>query len=129
MSPFPNFPEKTYIVNEIPPVVSDENVSEILAVKVEESHLNLEEKEELFNNVSLFSDVFIEGIKGLPQTPPLEYKIELNDTSPSKSKPYNLGPILEEIARRQIQEYMDAGFYVRGESEYASPSFVVVKPR
>jgi hypothetical protein len=46
-----------------------------------------------------------------------------------KSKSYNLAPILEEIARRQIQEYMDAGFYVRDESEYVSPAFVVSKPQ
>ena len=98
-----SFP-KSYLVNEIPPVNSGENVSEIIALKVEESHLNLEEKEELLNTVSVFSDVSIEGIQGLPQTPLLRYKIELNGTSPLKIKPHNLGPILEEIARRQIQE-------------------------
>jgi hypothetical protein len=128
MSPFPNLPEDTYLVNEIPPVNSNENVCEILAVKVEESHLDLEEREELLNTVSLFSDVSIEGIKDLTQTPLLQYKIELNDTSPLKSKHYNLGRILEEIARSQIQEYIDAGFNVRGESEYVSPAFVVIKP-
>jgi hypothetical protein len=36
MSPFPNLPEDTYLVNAIPSVNSDENISEILAVKVEE---------------------------------------------------------------------------------------------
>ena len=76
-----------------------------------------------------FSDVFIEGIKSSPQTLLLEYKIDLNDTSPLKSNPHNLGPILEEIAGRQIQEYMNVGFYVRSESKYMSPAFVVVMPK
>ena len=77
MSPFPNLSEDTYLVNEIPPVNSDENVSEILAVMVEESHLDLEEKEELLNIVSLFSDVFIERIKSLPQYPLLDIRSSL----------------------------------------------------
>ena len=47
------------------------------------------------------------------QSPLLEYKIELYDDSPLKSKPYVPGPILEEIARRLIQEYVDSGFYLR----------------
>ena len=64
--------------------------------------------------------------KVLPQSFLLEYKIELKNASPLKSKPYNLGPILEEIARRQIQEYMHAGFYVRDETEYVSPAFALV---
>jgi len=53
----------------------------------------------------------------LQQTPSLEYKIELRDTSPFKSKPDNLASVLEKIARRQIQKYMDACFYVRRGSE------------
>jgi len=68
-SPFPNLPEDTYLVNEIPSVNSDENVHEIFAAKVEISHLDLEEKEELLNAVSRFSDFFIAGIKVSPQTP------------------------------------------------------------
>ena len=42
------------------------------------------------------------------QTALLEYKIERNDASLLSPQPYNLGPILEETAQRQIQEYMDA---------------------
>jgi hypothetical protein len=43
--------------------------------------------------------------------------------------PQSLRPVLEEIARRQIQEYMDSGFYLRGQLEHVSPAFVVAKPK
>ena len=71
----------------------------------------------------------MDGIKGSPQTPLLEYKIELCDDLPLKSNPYIVEPILEEIARGLIQEYVDSGFYIKGESEYVSPCFVFIKPR
>jgi len=58
----------------------------------------------------------------------LENEIEVYDDSPLKSKPYILGPILEDIARRLNHEYVDSGSYVKGESEYVSACFVVVKP-
>jgi hypothetical protein len=31
--------------------------------------------------------------------------------------------------KRLIQQYVDAGFYIRGTSQYVSPAFVVVKPK
>ena len=55
MSRVSNLPEDTDLVNEIPLVHTDENVSEILAAEVEESDLELEEKQELLNTVSVSS--------------------------------------------------------------------------
>jgi hypothetical protein len=68
--------------------------------------------------VSLYQDVFIEGIEGLPQTPLHEFRVELNDYSPLIPKPYAVVPILEEIMKRLIQQYVDAGCYIRETSQY-----------
>ena len=86
-------------------------------------------KRTFLNLVSLYQDIFIEGIEELPQTPLLEFRVELNDYSPLIQKPYVVGPVLEEIMKRRIQQYVDAGFYIRGTSQYVSPAFVVVKPK
>jgi hypothetical protein len=62
------------------------------------------------NWVSLYQDIFIEEVEELPQTPLLEFRIELNDYSPLIQKPYVVGPVLEEIIKRLIQQYVDAEF-------------------
>ena len=97
--------------------------------KVEGSDLNEDQKEALLNLVGLYQDIFTKGIEGLPQTPLLEFRVELNDYSPLIQKPYVVGPVLEEIMKRLIQQYVDAGFYIRGTSQYVSPAFVVEKSK
>ena len=59
ISSFPNLPEDTNFVNETSPINPEENVFKILESKVEESYFKFEEKEKLFNTVSLISEVFI----------------------------------------------------------------------
>jgi len=86
--------------------------------KVEGSDLNEDQKEDLLILVSLYQDVLIEEIEGLPQTPLLEFRVELHDYSPLIQKPYVVRPVLEEILKRLIQRYADAGFYIRGTSQY-----------
>jgi len=49
MSAFLILPEYSYTVHEILPVNTDENVSDVFLVKVEEKDLNLEENDELFS--------------------------------------------------------------------------------
>jgi hypothetical protein len=44
-------------------------------------------------------------------------------------KPYVVWPVLEEIIKRVIQQYVDAGFYIQGASQYVSPAFFVLKPK
>jgi hypothetical protein len=97
--------------------------------KIEGSDLNEYKKEDLLNLVNLYQDIFIEGIEGLPQTRLLEIRVELNDYSPLIRKRYEVGPVVEEIMKRLIQHYVDAGFYIRGTFQYVSPAFVVVKPK
>jgi len=70
-----------------------------------------------------------QSLSGLPQTPVLELREELNDYSPLIQKPYVVMPVLEEIMKRLIQQYVDTGFHIRGTSQYASPGFVVLKPK
>ena len=67
--------------------------------------------------------------KGLPQTPLLEFPVELNDYFPLIQKSYVVGSVLEEIMKRLILQYVDAGFYIRGTSQYVSPVFGMVKPK
>ena len=69
--------------------------------------------------VSLYQDILLEGIQGLAQTPLLEFRVQLNDYYPLIQKPYVVGPVLEEIMERLIQQYVDAGFYIRG-TQYVS---------
>jgi len=128
---FPNLPEDAFLIDEIPGFSKgkENDIGSILLEKVEVSDLNEDQKEDLLNLVSLYQDIFIEGIEGLPQTPLLEFRVKLNDYSPLIQKPYVVGPVLEEIMKRLIQQYVDAGFYIRGTSQYVSPAFVVVKPK
>ena len=89
---------------------------------------NTSDSIKMISRLSLYQDTFIEEIEGLPQTPLLEFHVELSDYSPLIQKHYVVGPVLEEIMKRLIQQYVDAGFYIRGTSQCVSPAFVVVKP-
>jgi hypothetical protein len=128
---FPNLLKDSILIDEIPGFSNgkENDVGSILLEKVEGSDLNEDQKEDLLNLVSLYQTVFIDGIEGLPQTPLLEFRVELNDYSPLIQKPYVVGLFLEETMKRLIQQYVDAGFYIRGTSQYVSPAFVVVKPK
>ena len=86
--------------------------------KVEGSDLNKDQKEDLLNLVSLYQDVFLEAIEGLPQTPLLEFRVELNDYSPLIQKLYVVVLVLEDIMKRLIQHCVDAGFYIWGTFQY-----------
>jgi hypothetical protein len=55
------------------------DIGSILLEKVERSDLNEDQKEDLLNLVSLYQEIFIEGIERLHQTPLLEFRVELND--------------------------------------------------
>ena len=123
-----NLPEDAILIEEITGFSKgkENDIGSIILEKVEGCDLNEDQKEELLNLVSLYQDM---GIEGLPQTPLLEFRVELNDYSPLIQNPYVVGPVLEEIMKRLIQQYVDAGFYIRGTSQYVSPAFVVVKPK
>jgi len=77
----PNLPEDAILIDEIPRFGKgkDNDIGSILLEKVEGSDLNEDQKEDLLNLVSLYQDIFIKGIEGLPQTPLLEFRVELND--------------------------------------------------
>jgi len=126
---YPNLPEDATLVDEIPGFAKgkENDIGSILLEKVEGSDFKEDQKEDLLNLVSLFQDIFIEGIEGLPQTPLLEFRVELNEYSPLSQKPYVVWPVLEEIMKSLIQQYIDAGFYIRGTSQYVSSAFVSVK--
>ena len=79
------------------------DIGSILLGKGEGSDLDDDQKEDLLNLVSLSQDILIEEINGLPQTPLLEFQVELNDYSPLTHKLYVVGPVLEEILKRLIQ--------------------------
>jgi len=85
---------------------------------VEGSDLNEDRKEDLSNLVSLNHGIFIKGIEGLPQTPLLEFRVELNDYSPLIQKLYVVVLVLEDIMKRLIQHCVDAGFYIWGTFQY-----------
>ena len=122
--------EDAILIDEIPGFSKgkENDIGTVLLEKVEGSHLNEDQKEDLLSLVSLYQDIFIEGIERLRQTPLLEFRVQLNDYSPLIQKPYVVRPVLEEIMKRLLQQYVDAGFYTRGSSQYVSPAFVVVKP-
>jgi len=77
ITPFPNIPEDTFLDDQIPPVISDEEDNQVLGTKLEESDLNDKQKQSLLSLLSHYSDVSIDGITGLLQTPLLIYKIGL----------------------------------------------------
>jgi hypothetical protein len=67
---FPNLPEDAILIDEIPGFSKEKenDIGSILVEKVEGSDINEDQKEDLLNLVSLYQDIFIEGIEGLPQT-------------------------------------------------------------
>jgi hypothetical protein len=56
---FQIFLENIFLVNEISPGNTDENVSEMLAAKVENLDLKLKEKEKLLKTICLFANIMI----------------------------------------------------------------------
>ena len=76
-----NLPEDAILIDEIPGFSKgkENDKGSILLEKVEGSDLNEDQKEDLLNLVSLYQDISIEGIEGLPQTPLLEFRVELNE--------------------------------------------------
>ena len=123
MNLFPNLREDVILNNEIPGVAKrkENDIDSILLEKVEGSDLNEDQIEDLLNLISLYQNIFIEEIEGLPRTPQLEFRVDLNDYSSLIQKPDVVGPVLEEIIKRLIQQYVDSGFYIRGTSRYVSP--------
>jgi len=117
---FPNLPEDDILIDEIPAFAKgkDNDIGSIFLQKVEGSDLNEDQKQDLLSLVNLYQNIFIEGIEGLPQTPLLKILIELNDYSPLIQKTYVVGPVLEETMKRFIQQYDDAGFYIRGTTQH-----------
>jgi len=49
--------------------------------------------------LSIYQDIFKEGIEGVLQTPLLEFRVEPNDYSPLIGKPYVVCPVLEEVMK------------------------------
>jgi hypothetical protein len=78
---FPNLPEDAILIDEIPGFAKgkENDIGSILLEKFEGSDLNRDKKEHLLNLVSLYQEIFIEGIGRLPQTTLLEFRVELND--------------------------------------------------
>jgi len=102
---FPNLPENVVLIDEIPGFAKEKenDIGSILLEEVEGSDFNEDQKEDLLNLVSLYQDIFIVKL--------LFSNLGLNDYSPLIQKPYVVGPVLEEIMKRFIQQYFDAGFY------------------
>jgi hypothetical protein len=75
----PNLPEHAILIDEIPGFAKgkESDIGSMLLEEVEGSDLNEDQKEDLLNLVSLYQDFSIEGIEGLPQTPLLEFRVEL----------------------------------------------------
>jgi len=92
---FPNLLEDAILIDEIPGFAKgkENDIGSILLEKVEGSDLNEDQKEDLLNLVSLYQNIFIERIEGLPQTPLLKFREELNYYSPLIQKPYVVGPV------------------------------------
>jgi hypothetical protein len=70
-------------------------VDEIVALnsdyELEECDPTENQQENLLSLSSHYSDVCIDGVKGLPQTPLVQDKIDLYDDSPLKLKHYVVG--------------------------------------
>jgi hypothetical protein len=94
LNSFPTLPEDANLIDETPGFAQgkENDIDIILLEQVEGSDLNEDQQEDLLNLVSLYQDIFIEGTGGLPQTPLLEFRVELNDYSPLIQKTYVVGP-------------------------------------
>jgi hypothetical protein len=98
VSIFRNLHENTCIINENSPLHSDDVVLEILAFKIGDSSLYVEDKTDFLNAVSVFWNDFLEEKKGQSKTLLLEHEIDMNDVSP-----YDPSQFL--IARYMISRY------------------------
>jgi hypothetical protein len=53
--------------------------------------------------------------------------IDLTDSAPVRSRPYQCSPRLQ-ILREIVQDLIDKGVVTKSYSQYASPAFLVPKP-
>jgi hypothetical protein len=91
------------------------------------SNLTKEQKEQLHDLLSKYSDCFSSGLKDLGLTTAGEMVIELENNQPVVYRPYRMSFTERNLTRNMVSEMLDAGIVKESSSPYASPVVLVKK--
>ena len=96
--------------------------------KLDDSMLNIKEKQQLKSLLNEFEDIIGENISELGRTKIVQHVIEtLPGVSPIRSKPYNIPIGLRAEVKAQLDEMQKQGLITIGTGEWSSPIVLVKK--
>ena len=98
-------------------------------IDLSQSDITAEEKHQLMQLLSEYSDIFANTTSELGKTNLAEHKIVLEEGHvPFRARPYRANPQQREEIENQIREMLDANIIKPSSSNYASPVVLVAKP-
>ena len=90
------------------------------------NHINIEEKDFLYNIMKECEEVFSGGL-GTWKCTPIDIELK-DDITPYASRPFPVPKIYEEKLKNQINKFLDLDILVRNvETEWAAPAFLIPK--
>lgn len=107
---------------------TEDRLGEILK-SVRVSHLNNEEKEELFKIIKKYENIFSLNNEKLSATNVVKHKIRTVDTAPINTKTYRYPKVHEEEVRKQIEVLKNDGIIRNSVSPWNAPLWVVPKKK
>jgi len=123
--------EVDHLSDVILPTVRDSSLDDMIEEAVEQSPLLTQEQREILRSLlKHYEDIFATCLDDVGTANNKPFHIDIKPGSLMiKSKPYDLGMVMNEIVRRELEKYVHAGKLVPGNPICTAPVFLVCIPR
>jgi len=125
------FSEVHHLSDLIFPTIRDSSLDDMIEEAVEESPLVTQEQREILRSLlEHYEDIFATCLDDVGTANYKPFHVDIKPgSSMIKSKPYDLGIVMNEIVTRELERYAHAGILIPGNSMCTAPVFLVCIPR